>query len=162
MKLFRVLVVLLLPFYSTINAQEGKVKRLNIEKTQGHVNVTGTDLYLIVPEGYKQSVTCVGWNNKEGSSIVISKRSKSIKEVAEEIDNHLISLGYRIEQDQKKWLLLNGSDAIYFKTKNESVQKQFLLIKGTAFTYIIEGSCDKDISENKSIKKIILSAFIQN
>ena len=148
-------------FYSTINAQEVKAKRLKTNKTQEHVNVSGTNLFLKIPEGFEKSVTCSGWNNKTGSSIVISKRTKSLTDASDEIDQRLISSGYDIKSEQKKQVLLNGDEAIYFEIKNGTKEKVFLLIKVNNITFIVEGFCGESVKKNKSVKKAVLSAFIE-
>lgn len=148
-------------FYSTINAQEVKAKRLKTNKTQEHLNVSGINFFLKIPEGFEKSVTCTGWNNKNGSSIVISKRPKSLKDVSDEIDLRLISLGYDIKSEQKKQVLLNGDEAIFFEIKNGTKEKIFLLIKVNDLTFIVEGFCGESVRKNKSVKKAVLSAFIE-
>lgn len=148
-------------FYSTINAQEVKIKRLKTNITQEHVNVSGTNLFLKIPEGFEKSVTCSGWNNKNGSSIVISRRPKSLTDVSDEIDQRLISLGYDIKSVQKKQVLLNGDEAVFFEIKNGTKEKIFLLIKVNDLTFIVEGFCGESVGKNKSVKKAVLSAFIE-
>lgn len=162
MKLFRVFLVFMFAFNSTVNAQEVKAKRVKNKKSTEHVNITGTTLYLKVPDGYEKAVAYIGWNNKQGSSIVFSKRPLSIKDVSAEIDQQMLSLGYSMKADQKEQLLLNGEEAVYFETKNDTLEKKFLLIKGKDFTYIIEGFCAENIDENKFLKKAVLSAFVAN
>lgn len=160
MNVIRVALIFMFAFISTVNAQHAK--RLKTEKTLGHVIVPGTGLYLEIPEGFNRALTCVGWNNPEGSYVVVRKIPKSLTEACEDLEKELLNMGYNINADRKKRILLNDEDAVYFQTNNGTLEKHFLLIKAKEFTYVVEGYSFEKVNETKAMKKAVLSAFVEN
>ena len=162
MKLIRTVFVFVFVFSYVCDAQGLKTKHVKTKKTPEHVNVAGTNLFLKIPEGFERSMTCIGWNTKEGSSVVVSKKQKNLIEVSAEVDQQLLGLGYDIISQPKKYLQINGTDAVYFEAKKGAVEKIFLVVKFNNFSYIIEGNFNSAKNEKKIIKKVLFSAFIEN
>jgi hypothetical protein len=155
MNKFLLLLFSLLIIASSIFAQEAKTKKIKNKKTNEHINLKGTDLFLKIPEGFEESVTCRGWDNKNGEYIVVSQSQKSFDEVCNETINRISNNGFKL-QNKKLQLKINGKDALYFEATNGH---KYLIIKNNENVFIIEGSATNNLDKNNNLENIMLSVF---
>lgn len=146
---------------SALFSQDAGKRIINV-KTAEHVTLPGHDLFLKLPGGYQRAPHFSGWQHKNGSLLVLSKKQKTLNEALAEVELRLKEENYL---PGKKNLRVNNDNAVLITsegTADPSLKKNILLIEKNGYIYIVEGKSTGAKEQNDILMKSILTSFIEN
>jgi hypothetical protein len=153
--------LILFVLHSNVEASFVTIKKITTKKTKDYVAIPNTNMSILLPDDYKQSNEFIGYGNKKGNAIIISKKTKTLAETYKEILEHQTNLGYTLV-DEKTDITFNGNfEAYYIKTVKDTTVHLFLVLSNNGLFYVFEGKAMTKHSE-KEIRNALLSVYIAN
>ncbi len=131
--------------------------KLNNSKTDKHVNIPGTDLWIVLPPGFKAVEGSMNFKKDDLNNITVmlgenfDKASSELTIARYERENTVVN--------EYKYFKLNGDPAKFFWLQDEAMHKNYLICSGNAqASFLILGKYDaKDKKAEKEMRKAILS-----